>query len=105
MVYLDDGVHSVQADRAEAASKFVQNTLDQTGLVAHPIKSKWTPSYYVSWLGFDIDLLGGAVLISKVVAITSLVSSALKQGTSSGEYYRKNHFLVPGWGASFLFYD
>ena len=84
VVYLDDGICSVQADRAEAASKFVQSTLDQAGLVAHPIKSKWTPSYQVFWLVFDIDLLGGAVLVPKVKveAITSLVGSALKQGYS-----------------------
>ena len=68
------------------------------------IRRGWLPiqSYQVSWLGFDIDLLGGAVLVPKVKveAITSLVSSAhaLKEGTLFGEYYRKNHFLVPGWG-------
>ena len=81
VVYLDDGICSIPADRAEAASEFIQNTLEQTGFVAHPVKSQWTPSFQVSWLGFDIDLLNGAILVpkAKVEAITCLVGWALKK--------------------------
>jgi len=79
--YLDDGVCSVQGDRAEAASEFVKNTLEQAGFVAHPVKSQWTPSYQVSWLRFNIDLLSGAILVPKLKmeAIIRLIGSALKQ--------------------------
>ena len=45
-VYLDDNICSVQADRAMAASKFIQDSLSKAGFV----------SFQVSWLGFDIDL-------------------------------------------------
>ena len=39
------------------------------------------PSYQVSWLGFDIDLLSGAILVPKLKmeAIINLIGSALKQ--------------------------
>ena len=49
--------------------------------MAHPVKSQWTPSFEVSWLGFDIDLLNGAILVpkAKVEAITCLVGLAFKQ--------------------------
>ena len=82
VVYLDDGICSVQADRAETTSKFVQSSLQQAGFVAHSVKSQWTPSYQISWLGFDIDLLNGAIIVPrlKVEAIRNLVSSALRQG-------------------------
>ena len=82
VVYLDDGICSVQADRAEAASEFIQTTLDRAGFVAHPVKSQWTPAFEVSWLGFDIDLHKGSIVVPmvKVETIKSLVCSALKQG-------------------------
>ena len=45
------------------------------------MKSQWTPAYQVSWLGFNIDLLGGAIIVPqlKVDAIRNLVGSALKR--------------------------
>ena len=81
VVYLDDGICSIPADRAEVASELIQNTLEQTGFVAHPVKSQWTPSFQVLWLGFDIDLLNSAILVPKVKveAITCLVGLALWQ--------------------------
>ena len=81
VVYLDDGICSVQADKAVSTSQFIQNTLEQAGFVAHPAKCQWTPSYQVSWLGFDIDLLIGAITVPrlKVEAIQSLIASALEQ--------------------------
>ena len=39
MIYLDDGICFVPADRAEAASELIRNPLEQTGFVAHPVKS------------------------------------------------------------------
>ena len=82
VIYLDDGICSVPADRAEAASELIKITLEQAGFVAHPVKSQWTPSFQVLWLGFDIDLLNGAILVPKVKveAINSLLGLALKQG-------------------------
>ena len=50
VVYLGDGIYSVQADRAETTSEFVQSSLEQAGFVAHSIISQWTPSYQISWL-------------------------------------------------------
>ena len=81
VVYLDDGICSIPADRAEVTSELIQNTLEQTGFVAHPVKSQWTPPFQVSWLGFDIDLLNGAIPVpkAKVEIITCLVGLTLKQ--------------------------
>ena len=62
VIYLNDGICSVPADRAEAANELIKITLEQAGFVAHPVKSQWTPSYQVLWLGFDIDLLNLMVL-------------------------------------------
>ena len=69
------------ADRAEAAIELIKITLEQAGFVAHPVKSQWTPSFQVLWLGFDIDLLNGAILVpkAKVEAINSSLRLALKQ--------------------------
>ena len=47
VVYLDDGIYSVQADRAKTTSEFVQSSLEQAGFVAHSVKSQWTPSYQI----------------------------------------------------------
>ena len=80
VVYLDDSICSVEAERAEAASRFVQESLANAGFVAHPTKSQWVPSYQVSWLGFDINLEAGQIIVptDKVHAFRSLVSSAIK---------------------------
>ena len=56
VVYLDDGIYSVEAEKAEAASRFIQESLTNAGFVAHPTKSEWAPSYQVSWLRFEINL-------------------------------------------------
>jgi len=81
VVYLDDGICSMQAEQAEAASEFIQDTLRQAGFVTHPVKCSWRPSFHVSWLGFDIDLLKGAILVpkEKLGAIQHLVCYTLKQ--------------------------
>ena len=50
VVCLSDGIYSVQADRAETTSEFVQSSLEQAGFVAHSVKSQWTPSYQIFWL-------------------------------------------------------
>ena len=111
MVYLDDGICSVQADRAETPSKFVQSSLQQAGFVAHSVKSQWIPSYQISWLGFDIDLLNGAIIVPslKVEAIRNLVSSALRQGLLTSpppsEYCGKDYLHITGHWPSCPFYD
>ena len=80
VVYLDDGICSVKTQRAETASRFVQESLANAGFVAHPTKSHWSPSYQVTWLGFDIDLQLGQIIVptGKVQALQSLVSAAIK---------------------------
>ena len=82
------GICSVPADRSEAASELIKNTLEQAGFVAHPVKSQWTPSFQVLWLGFDSDLLNGAILVpkAKVEAINSLLGLALKQGVLKARF-------------------
>ena len=82
MIYLDDGICCVPADRAKDASELLKIiTLEQAGFVAHLAKSQWTPSFEVLWLGFHIDLLNGVILVpkAKVKAINNLVGLALKQ--------------------------
>ena len=88
MIYLDDGICSVPAGVAEAASELIKITLEQAGFVAHLVKSQWTPSFQVLWLGFDIDLLNGAILVpkAKVEAINSLLGLALKQGVLKARF-------------------
>ena len=39
VVYLDDGIFSIPADRAEVASEQIQNILEQAGFVAYPVKA------------------------------------------------------------------
>ena len=39
MIYLDDGICFVPADRAEAASELIRNPLKHTGFVAYLVKS------------------------------------------------------------------
>ena len=60
VVYLDDGICSVPADCADAASQFIEDSLAAAGFMAHPVKYHWTPSVHLSWLGFNIDLSCGA---------------------------------------------
>ena len=44
VVYSDDGICSVAAEKAEAASRFIQESLANAGFVVHPTKSQWAPS-------------------------------------------------------------
>ena len=75
-----DGICSVETERAETASRFVQESLANADFVAHPTKSHWSPSYQVTWLGFNIDLQLGQIIVptGKVQALQSLVSAAIK---------------------------
>jgi len=79
VVYLDDGICSVEAEKAEVASRFIQESLANAGFVAHPTKCQWAPSYQVSWLGFNINLEVGQIIVpmEKVHALQSLVTSAI----------------------------
>ena len=75
-----DGICSVETERAETASRFVQESLANADFVAHPTKSHWSPSYQVTWLGFNIDLQLGQIIVptGKVQAFQSLVAAAIK---------------------------
>ena len=57
VVYLDDGIVVVKGEEeAKRVSQQVQDDLVNAGLIVNVLKSNWTPSKLVTWLGFNIDL-------------------------------------------------
>ena len=75
-LYLDDGL-AVASSKTKAleASSLVKTTLEQSGFVAHPEKSQWTPVQQLTWLGFVIDLAAGKieVPVGKIQALQESV--------------------------------
>ena len=86
VVYLDDGIAAVKGkDKAIHESKVVQSDLARAGLIVNieksqwvPTKSQWVPTKTVVWLGFQIDLQEGRLMVpnQKVKALTMLVQRA-----------------------------
>ena len=79
VVYLDDGIAAVKGkDKAIHESKVVQSDLARAGLIVNIEKSQWVPTKTVVWLGFQIDLQEGHLMVpdEKVKALTMLVQCA-----------------------------
>ena len=72
----DDGIVAVKGkDKATHESKVVQSDLARAGLVVNIEKSLWVPAKTVVWLGFQINLQEGCLMVpdQKVKAFTMLV--------------------------------
>ena len=64
VVYLDDGIVAVEGEHAALiACHAVQNDLAKAGLVMHATKSKLQSTQQCTWLGFDINLVKGCILV------------------------------------------
>ena len=64
IIYIDDGVVAEKGrPKAELTSIKVQDDLRKAGFITNSSKCNWKPSKCGAWLGFDIDLEQGCVLI------------------------------------------
>ena len=64
LLYLDDGIVAVAGKEAAGrASLKVREDLVKAGLVENSPKCSWEPSQQANWLGFDLDLRQGQILI------------------------------------------
>ena len=80
VVYLDDGI-AVGPDfnQTTIICDLIRDTLTRAGFVLNQEKSKLHPSRAGRWLGFDIDLEKGCILVpqDKIVRLKEFLSQAL----------------------------
>ena len=71
IVYIDDGIVAVKGmDRAIAESEQVQKDLLHVGWVVNVKKSQWMPVKSITWLGFELDLEQGQLIVPKHKLVT-----------------------------------
>ena len=64
VVYLDDGICASQNEvEALSCSCWVKETLAKAGWVHNELKSVWTPTHRLQWLGFEVDLKQGCISV------------------------------------------
>ena len=63
VLYLDDGIVATKQEEAIQESERVQKDLCSASLVVNSSKSQWLPTKRLIWLGFEIDLDGGRLLV------------------------------------------
>ena len=64
VVYIDDGLIMASGfERALKDSNFVRDSLESAGLVINIEKSNWMPQQRGRWLGFELDLAQGSILV------------------------------------------
>ena len=66
VLYLDDGIVATRQEKAIQESEQVQRDLCRAGLVANSSKSQWVPSKQLIWLGFEVDLAGGQLIVPQM---------------------------------------
>ena len=74
-MYLDNGICAVTGKiEVKKASAWVRDALECVGLVVHEGKSVWFLSLSTVWLGFDVDLERGCVLVpeAKLAALHAI---------------------------------
>ena len=84
VIYLDDGIVAVEDEQAAAlAFRAVQSDLAKAGLVVNVNKSRLEPTQQCTWLGFDIDLAEGCILVleAKLSSLQLQVNQAVDCGS------------------------
>ena len=66
VLYLDDGIVATRQEKAIQESEQVQRDLCREGLVANSSKYQWVPSKQLIWLGFEVDLEGGQLIVPQM---------------------------------------
>jgi len=67
VLYLDDGTVATKGlDMSNHVSKQVQQDLSKAGLVVNQLKSQWEPVRKLTWLGFEINLESGQLIVKTV---------------------------------------
>ena len=80
-MYLDDGIVSSQNESsAKASSAWVRDTLGKAGWVCNESKSVWVPTQELCWLGFNLNLSKGSILVpeEKVRALQHNLKVAIR---------------------------
>lgn len=81
VVYIDDGI-AVGADfeQTKAISESIEMTLSNAGFVLNQEKSKLYPSKCVRWLGFDVNLDKGHILVppDKILKLKVILAHAME---------------------------
>jgi hypothetical protein len=82
VLYLDDGLVSVSGslDTARSVSNTVRKAVESSGFVINEEKSRFEPSMKASWLGFDIDLQKGLVMVPphKIVSLKNELENSIQ---------------------------
>ena len=84
VVYIDDGIVAVEGkDKAHKVSLMVQDDLKNAGFITHMEKSRWDPTRTIVWLGFEINLEQGKIIIPqrKIDALQSQLQLAILQSS------------------------
>ena len=64
LVYLDDGIVAVAGkENVERVSEKVREDLVKAGLMENTAKCSWKPSQQIKWLGFELNLLQGQIVV------------------------------------------
>ena len=80
-VYIDDGIAmGASFEQTAALCKLIRWTLYRAGFVLNEEKSRLLPSKCVRWLGFDIDLSKGCIMVpsDKVAKLKKCLAEALE---------------------------
>ena len=78
VLYLDDGIVAIKdTELAGSVSKQIRDDLSKAGFVVNEAKSLWTPMKKLVWLGFEIDLELGKLVVPdpKLVNTCDLLNS------------------------------
>ena len=63
-MYIDDGIVAVEGkEKAHEVSLMVQEDLKNADFITHIEKSRWDPTKTIVWLGFEINLEQGQIII------------------------------------------
>ena len=64
VMYIDDGIVAVEGkEKAHEVSLMVQENIKNAGFITHIEKSRWDPTKTIVWLGFEINLEQGHIII------------------------------------------
>ena len=79
---LDDGIVAVKGtELAGRVGRQIRDDLSKEGLVVNEAKSQWTPVKKLVWLGFEIDLELGKLVVpdSKLESTCELLQSLVEK--------------------------
>lgn len=81
LLYLDDGIMAARSlEASNCMSMQVQQDLVKAVLLANEAKFQWEPVSKLTWLGFEINLETGQVIVpdNKLVCLCELLQSLLE---------------------------